>query len=320
METGSTVLRVDGVSKRYGDLWVLKQVSFDLQQGQVLGLLGRNGAGKSTLLSIMSGCLHQDQGLVSIFGNDMLLKPLEAKHDVGFLPEIPPLYAEMTVQTFLLFCAEIKGVVREQRKTHVLEIMRVSGLAEVAARRIGNLSRGFRQRVGLAQALCGAPGILLLDEPTAGFDPSQSAEFRAIIRSLAKKHSIVFSSHILSEVQAICDRVLILHEGELVYDHTLDETATQSVRTLRLRALLGEERLLTALRTLQGVRRVRLQKKPVKGTEVLIEAERDAAIEESLFTLLQGLNAPILMLAPVEETLEDVFLRISPHTTERVSA
>ncbi len=313
------MIKVEAISKRYGSLWALRSVSFQMPQGQVLGLLGRNGAGKSSLLNIMAGCSHPQEGHLLIHGISMQQEPMYAKRQVGFLPETPPLYREMTVVAYLRFCCDLKGVVKSDRERHVKEIAAITGLQQVLGRRIANLSRGFRQRVGLAQALCGAPQVLLLDEPTAGFDPSQSAEFRKLIRALAKKHTIVFSSHILSEVQLACDRVIILHEGILVYDQAKAQGEGKG-RQLRLRALISESKLLPALRSLPSVTRVIKQPAPSKGTEVILHGGQDTPLEEELFTLLQGLQAPILLLTPVEESLEDVFLRISSTPVREVPA
>lgn len=304
------MVKVTSVSKRYGTLWALRNVSFEVPAGQVLGLLGRNGAGKSTLLNVLSGCTHPTSGEVSINGSDMLLHPLDAKHSIGFLPEVPPLYDEMTIEAYLRFCIKLKDVVNKQQANHLEEISLLAGLTDVLSRRVGNMSRGYRQRIGLAQALAGTPEVLLLDEPTAGFDPPQAADFRALIRSLSKQHTIILSSHILSEVESVCDRVLILHEGALVYDQEKDRSQS-STRKVRLRALLDENKLLSAIRSLPSAQRVHRQNTPERGAEVIIETAVGSTLEEDVFALLQCLQAPILVLTPLSESLEDIFLRIS---------
>ena len=250
------MITLTSITKRYGNTVALSDVSFTARQGEVLGLLGQNGAGKTTALNIITGCLAPSAGSVTIGGHDLIQEPRQARRLVGYLPEVPPLYDEMTVRAYLRFACELKLVLPADIPAHVEEIATRTGLKQMLGRRIGNLSKGYRQRVGLAQALCGDPEVLILDEPTSGLDPRQTAEFRETLREQANGRTVLFSSHILSEVQALCDRVIILHHGQIVLDSNLKQL--QSGSALRLRAdIQGDAKvLLPALRSLAGVRRV----------------------------------------------------------------
>ncbi len=304
------MISVDRVSKRFGPIRALEDVSFEIRQGQVVGLLGQNGAGKSTLLNIMSGYLPATAGSVSIDGHSILTEPMPAKSSIGYLPEIPPLYPEMTVEEYLHFCCALKRVQPSQRKEHADEIIEVTGLQEVRRRLIANLSKGYRQRTGLAQALCGAPRLLLLDEPTSGFDPAQVVEFRKTIRDLSRKHTIIFSSHILSEVQSVCERILILHQGRLVLDRDLCGAENQE-RAFHVLIAMGSDRVLPAVRSLSSVKRVKKLASDANLTELHITVKQDSDFQRELFALLSGLQAPILELSPLQDRVEDVFLKFT---------
>ena len=208
------MIRLEHVSKNYGGIPALRDVSLHVLRGETVGLLGRNGAGKTTALNLMTGYFPPTEGKVYVGGKDMLADPRNCKRMIGYLPEKPPLYDEMSVEDYLLFVSELREVLRKANRAHVREIMDLCALSEVRSRIIGNLSKGYRQRVGIAQALCGAPEILILDEPTVGLDPKQTVEMRELIRELGKDHTVIFSSHILSEVQQLCSRVIILNEAE----------------------------------------------------------------------------------------------------------
>ena len=306
------MLKLEGVTKRYGSVFALKDVSFSASQGQVLGLLGQNGAGKTTTLNILTGYLSATCGSVTIGGHDILHDPRVAKRLMGYLPEHPPLYDEMTVESYLRFCCQLKEVTRGAIPAHIAEILKTTGLDEVAGRRLGNLSKGFRQRAGIAQALCGAPEVLVLDEPTVGLDPRQITEIRALIKKLGEKHTVVFSSHMLHEIQALCSRVVILHKGRLIKEADMQALTGNTGDTLRLRVSIRmkERLLLPALHGLDGVKRVEvLPTQNIEITEAVLECQRDKNPEEKLFTLLSGLQAPLLRLMPMIDTLEEVFLQ-----------
>ncbi len=298
----------ENVSKHYGVHKALDQVNFTVKKGQVLGLLGQNGAGKTTAMNIMTGCLAPSQGRVLLGGYDVLFQPKQAKRLMGYLPETAPLYDEMTVKSYLRFACELKEVEKKHIPGHVAAVAEKTGLKDVLGRKIGNLSKGYRQRVGVAQALCGTPDVIILDEPTVGLDPRQASEMRQLIRSLQGEHTVIFSSHILSEVQQVCDRVLILHHGKVLCDSELNALKH---RENRLRAVIagGEGSLLPALRTLETVKRVDVIRGGEAGTtQVVLTVEKEGA-ERELFTLLSAMQAPLLRLQPVEDSLEDVFLK-----------
>ncbi|MBR1606424.1 MAG: ABC transporter ATP-binding protein [Clostridia bacterium] len=304
------MITFSGITKRYGAVAAVSELSFTVDRGETLGLLGQNGAGKTTALSIMTGYLAPTSGTVTIGGHDLMAEPRQAKRLLGYLPEVPPLYDEMTVRAALGFACELKLVVAADIPGHIAEIAEKTGLTDMLGRRVGNLSKGFRQRVGLAQALCGDPEVLVLDEPTSGLDPRQTAEFRQTLRDLAQGRTVVFSSHILSEVQALCSRVIILHHGRIVCDQNLK--ALQSAEGLRLRAEIrgDKKRLLPALRELPGVRAVTALPEAAPGVATVL-LDCDQPPEKALFDLLCGLRMPLLRLQEAQSSLEEIFLRLT---------
>lgn len=219
------MIELKDVTKRYGSVWALHGVSLRVERGGVTGLLGQNGAGKTTLINILTGYIAPTSGQALIDGLDPLTEPVAAKRRLGYLPEHPPLYDEMTVREYLSFAAELRGVERRAIPAHVDEVMELCGLRDMRGRLIANLSKGYRQRAGLAQALCGDPDVLVLDEPTVGLDPKQIVEIRELIRRLSDGRTIIFSSHILSEVRQLCDHVAILHAGRLMLDAPMTDLA-----------------------------------------------------------------------------------------------
>ena len=309
------MIELKQVTKRYGAAAAVSDLSFRAPEGQIIGLLGQNGAGKTTTLNILTGYMPPTSGQVLVDGMDMLTHARECKRRIGYLPERPPLYDEMTVRSYLAFVCELKEVQPRAIRQHVREIMDVCGLHEVQGRMIGHLSKGYRQREGIAQALCGDPPVLVLDEPTVGLDPRQVAEIRQLIRRLGQKHTVIFSSHMLPEIQQLCQRVVILHKGRLIRE--ADMTAlTVGDDSLRLRASIAgaQKELLPALQSLPCVRRVRTLPGSGKNmTEVLLECAPDAvpAPQAQLFSLLCGLNAPLHMLSQERDTLEEFFLRLT---------
>ena len=312
--TRSSMVIFEGISKRYGVHKALDEVSFTLEKGQVLGLLGQNGAGKSTAMNIMTGCLAPTKGRVLMGGQDVLLSPRAAKRMIGYLPEAAPLYDEMTVQAYLRFACELKEVEKKHIPAHVEMVADKTGLEDVLQRKIGNLSKGYRQRVGVAQALCGTPDVIILDEPTAGLDPRQASELRQLIQSLRGEHTVIFSSHILSEVQSVCDRVLILHHGKVLCDSALEELKN---RENKLRAVIacGEGTLMPALRSLEKISHVEVIRGGEPGTTQVLLTVREDGAERELFTLLSALQAPLLRLQAQERSLEEIFLK----TTDEIS-
>ena len=306
------MIELDRAVKRYGSTEALKGVSLQVMQGETVGLLGRNGAGKTTALNLITGYLPPSEGQVRIHGMDMLTRPRECKRMIGYLPEKPPLYDEMTVEEYLLFVSELREVVRKANRQHVEEILEKCGLTEMRRRVIGHLSKGYRQRAGIASALCGTPEILILDEPTVGLDPKQTVEMRELIRRLGEEHTVLFSSHLLSEVQQLCSRVIILHEGKMIRSLPLGEKKGETVR-LRLRAAGKEATLKTALTGLSCVTAAESAEKAEPGeAEFLLTCRRSderGRCTDQIFRLLAEMNAPIRLLKEEQDTLEEVFLR-----------
>jgi len=308
------LIEIQNVSRRYGSVQALHNVNLRVEKGSVVGLLGQNGAGKTTLLNILTGYLAPTEGRVLIDGFDPLLEAAQARRQLGYLPEHPPLYDEMTVREYLFFASELKGVVRKAIPAHVDEVMELTGLTDMRSRVLAHLSKGYRQRAGMAQALCGDPDVLVLDEPTVGLDPKQITEIRSLIRTLGKGRTIVFSSHILSEVQQLCNHVVILDRGEVKLDAETGSVSSGETITLLLTVGAAEGRILSRLREVDGVRRVTLQPaSQMDQTTVLISFDNTPEPERRLFGLLSGLNIPILHLSRCEDTLEQVFLNVISH-------
>lgn len=311
------MIELRGVTKRYGAVEAVSDLSFRAPKGQVVGLLGQNGAGKTTTLNMLTGYLPPTAGQVLVDGLDMLAQPRECKRRIGYLPERPPLYDEMTVADYLRFCCELKEVQRKEIPRHIDEILNICGLTEERGRLIGHLSKGYRQRVGVAQALCGNPPVLVLDEPTVGLDPRQVVEIRELMRELGREHTVIFSSHLLPEIQQLCQRVVILHKGRLVREADMSElTDTGDVIRLRVSIAMKERQLVPALKSLPCVRRVKtLPTMDVNVTEAVLECDASdkaqGTPQEQLFRLLCGLDAPINMLVQQRDTLEAAFLRLT---------
>ena len=306
------MIELEHVTKNYGSIPALRDVSLHVGKGETVGLLGRNGAGKTTALNLITGYFPPTEGKVRIGGKDMTADPRACKRMIGYLPEKPPLYDEMTVEEYLTFVSELREVVRKANRAHVEEIMELCALTDVRQRLIGHLSKGYRQRTGIAQALCGAPEILILDEPTVGLDPKQTVGMRELIRQLGKEHTVIFSSHILSEVQQLCSRVIILNEGKLVRSVDTAEEEKDQIR-LRLRVAGQQEAILNALKGLRYVRRAEAAESPEEGTaEIVLECARtdeQGRATDQIFRKLAELNAPIRMMQEEKDTLEEIFLK-----------
>ena len=306
------MIELEHVTKYYGSIPALRDVSLHVPGGETVGLLGRNGAGKTTALNLMTGYFPPTEGKVRIGGKDMLSDPRACKRMIGYLPEKPPLYDEMSVEDYLFFVCELREVVRKANRAHVEEILELCGLKDMRRRVIGHLSKGYRQRVGIAQALCGSPEILILDEPTVGLDPKQTVEMRELIRRLGEDHTVLFSSHILSEVQQLCSRVIILNEGRMVQSIDLTEKKDDMMK-IRLRAAAGKEALVNALKGLKCVISAEPAQSLEEGTaEVVIEcrpADEQGRATDQIFRLMAEMNAPIRMMNEEKDTLEEIFLR-----------
>jgi len=304
------MIELRNVTKRYGAVEAVAGLSFRAPEGQIVGLLGQNGAGKTTTLNMLTGYLPPTSGQVLVDGMDMLAQPRECKRRIGYLPERPPLYDEMTVADYLRFVCQLKEVRRRAIPAHLTEVLDTCGLTEVQGRIIGHLSKGYRQRVGVAQALCGDPPVIVLDEPTVGLDPRQVVEIRELMRTLGRSHTVIFSSHMLPEIQQLCQRVVILHQGRLVQEADMTElTDTGDVIRLRMSIAAKERILVPALQSLPCVRRVKtLPTMDVNITEAVIECTLDDP-ETAIFRLLCGLDAPIRRMIREQESLEAAFLK-----------
>ena len=302
------MIEVRNVTKRYGSVKALDDVSFTADSGEVLGLLGPNGAGKSTTMNIMTGYLSAGEGTVLIDGVDILEHPKEAKAKIGYLPEIPPLYPDMTVRKYLEFIFEPKKV-RLPKKEHIDEVMEVVKISDVESRVIRNLSKGYRQRVGLAAALLGNPPVLILDEPTVGLDPKQIIDIRKLIKSLGKKHTIIFSSHVLSEVSAVCDRIVMINNGKIVADAATDKLseAISGDGMLALEVDGATNAVRDAIGSVEGVKRVTKG----AGMSYTVEYESGTDVRRGIFNALAKANCPILMMRQGGLTLEESFLKLT---------
>ncbi len=307
------MVEVKGLTKRYGAKLALDHVSFKVEEGSIVGFLGPNGAGKSTAMNIITGYLSPTAGQVLVSGKSILEEPAEVKRMIGYLPEVPPLYADMTVKEYLNFMYELKKT-KLPREQHLAEICRLVKIEDVYGRLIGNLSKGYRQRVGIAQALIGNPPVLILDEPTVGLDPKQIIEIRSLIKGLGKNHTVILSSHILSEVQAVCERIIVINNGRLVADGATDTLAhdlSQDHRLL-LRAEGPEREMLHAIQAMPHVREVlSLGEKEPGVFELSVECDPDADLRRDLFALMSRKGWPMLALKNSDLTLEELFLQLT---------
>ncbi len=306
------MIEVQGLTKRYGNKVAVNDISFTVDKGEILGFLGPNGAGKSTTMNILTGYLSSDIGKVVIGGFDILDQPDEAKKKIGYLPENPPLYMDMTVREYLDFVYDLKKV-KIPRKKHLDEICRTVKIADVYDRLIKNLSKGYKQRVGLAQALIGNPEVLVLDEPTVGLDPKQIIDIRNLIKSLGEKHTVILSSHILPEIQAVCDRIIIINQGRIVADDSAANLSANISTDHRMMITVegNENEVYKTLSTLPGMREVITLGSRGNGCyEYSLEAKEGVDIRRELNKRLAARNWPIMALKSNELTLEDIFLKL----------
>jgi len=313
------VIEAKDLVKRYGPHTAVDHVSFKINQGEIVGFLGPNGAGKSTTMNILTGYLSSTEGTVTVDGMNILEQPLEVKKRIGYLPENPPLYPEMTVKEYLVFAGEIKKVPKEELNGRIEEVMQTVGISDVAGRLVKNLSKGYKQRVGLAQAMIGKPDILILDEPTAGLDPKQILEIRHLIKELGKEHTVILSSHILPEVSAVCKRVLIMNEGKIVADDTPENLAKRLLggSHLLLRVDGSEAQVESALKKIPDLQNLSFRESQEAGTvEVVAEAAKDKDIRRDVFKALSAAGLPILMMRSLDMSLEEIFLHLTTKEEE----
>lgn len=316
------MIEVRDLVKRYGSHLAVDHLSFVVEKGQIYGFLGPNGAGKSTTMNIMTGYLGATEGQVLVNGHDMLKEPEEAKRLIGYLPEVPPLYTDMTVREYLAFAAELKKVKRAEILSQVEQVMDMVKLGDVQHRLIRNLSKGYKQRVGLAQAVLGSPEIIILDEPTVGLDPKQIIEIRQLIRDLAEKHTVILSSHILAEVREVCDHVMIISKGRLVASDTPDhlERLIEGEETLELEAKGSRSQVEDILRGIQGVRELRSYGQGDGMTKIQIQVADHQEIREEIFYAFAENRCPLYRIQMSKATLEDVFLELTQNENEDSAA
>ncbi len=316
------MIEIKNLVKKYGKKLAVDNVSFTVRDGEILGLLGPNGAGKSTTMNIMTGYLSATSGEVNISGFDILDNPIDAKKHIGYLPEIPPLYVDMTVSEYLDFVYDLKGAKEKSKKKHLAEIMETVKITDVANRLIANLSKGYKQRVGLAQAMVGNPEVLILDEPTVGLDPMQIIEIRSVIKKLGKNHTVILSSHILQEVQAICDRVVIINNGKVAAIDTPDNLARNISNENRFSLRIsGDERTaLDVLESIDGIKNVKsLGRKERNSIDFIVETEPNVDVRPVIFQAMAAQNLPILSMSTVDMTLEDIFIEVTSNENNSFS-
>ena len=316
------MIRAENLTKRYGQHVAIDSLNFNIEKGEILGFLGPNGAGKSTTMNIITGYLSASDGKVLVNDLDVLEHPNEVKKMIGYLPEQPPLYLEMTALEYLKFVGEIKGVPKLELKSDLDRIMELAKITDVRNRLIRNLSKGYRQRVGLAQALVGNPELLILDEPTIGLDPKQIIEMRNLIKSLGKEHTIVLSSHILPEISAVCQRVLIINKGKIAATDT-PENLSQRIagkNRISLRVEGPEKEVKSKLNSLDGVKSVDVTSSTeANAVDVLVEADKDHDLRREVFRAMSKADYPILMMRPMDMSLEDIFLQLTTTESQEVS-
>ncbi len=308
------MIEVNNLVKRYGDHPAVDHLSFKIEKGKIYGFLGPNGAGKSTTMNMITGYIASTEGTVRIDGHDILEEPEAAKKCIGYLPEQPPLYFDMTVLEYMKFVADLKKIPKDKKATMIEEVMDMVKISDMRNRLIKNLSKGYRQRVGLAEAIMGYPEVIILDEPTVGLDPKQIIEIRTLIKDLKKKHTVILSSHILSEVSAVCDYVLIISHGKLVASDTPENLGKLAEGSNTLEMLIKGEKsqIKQALESIEGVNSVTIEKDEKQNlwsTKVSTEENND--IREKVFYKMSDINSPIYEMKSKKVSLEEIFLELT---------
>lgn len=308
------MIEVRNLVKKYGNHVAVDHLNFTVEKGKIYGFLGPNGAGKSTTMNMITGYIASTEGDILIDGHNILEEPEEAKKRIGYLPEMPPLYQDMTVREYLEFAAELKAIPREKKKSNIEEVMSTTKIEDVKNRLIKNLSKGYKQRVGLAQALLGYPEIIILDEPTVGLDPKQIIEIRDLIKGLGRKHTVILSSHILSEVSAVCDHVLIIDKGRLVASDSPENLSKLMAgdNSLEFTIKGGEEDIRKAFDMVENVQEIIYHDSLVKGAcDVTVKVSGEQDIRENIFFALAEMKCPILKMQSGNMSLEEVFLKLT---------
>lgn len=310
------MIKIEHLTKNYGSMCAVDNISFSIESGETVGFLGPNGAGKSTTMNILTGYLSGTSGSASVDGIDILTDPLGAKKLIGYLPEQPPLYPDMTVAEYLNFCYDLKGCTLP-RRPHLNEICDVVKISDVKGRLIKNLSKGYKQRVGIAQALIGNPKVIIFDEPTVGLDPKQIIEIRSLIRTLGRDHTVILSTHILQEVQAVCDRIIIINKGKIVADEKTENITrvAENNRRFNLKVCGPQKEVLSLLKSTQGIIYAEaLAEKDGDANTYMIESEYGVDIRKKLFFSLAERGWAIIGLEALGMSLEDIFISVVDNT------
>lgn len=307
------MIEVKNLTKKYGDHVAVDNLSFRVEKGQIYGFLGPNGAGKSTTMNILTGYIAATGGTVTIDGKDIQKEPEEAKKRIGYLPEMPPLYMDMTVEEYLTFAAQLKKIDKKEQKAQIEKVMEMTQITDMRSRLIRNLSKGYRQRVGLAQAVLGDPEVIILDEPSVGLDPKQIIEIRDLIRELGKNHTIILSSHILSEVSAVCDRIMIIAHGQLMASDSPEGLQKLMAGSMELQLTVkGEtERLKAVLNNISEIETLEVLGEQEGQTKVKVVFQENSDAREKIFYCLADEKMPIMEMVPTRKSLEDIFLELT---------
>lgn len=300
------MIEVSRLTKKYGDRTAVDDISFSVGKGEILGFLGQNGAGKSTTMKMITGFMPPTEGTSSIAGFDVFEHPQEVKKRIGFLPETPPLYSELLVSEYLFFVAELRQVPKVNRAAMVARAVERCQLGDVRDRLIGNLSKGYRQRVGIAQAIVHEPEVVILDEPTIGLDPKQVSEARSLIQSMRGERTLVYSTHILSEVAATCDRIIVIHRGKIVAQESIDQLEGQGVAKTELIVKNMNDATVSAVRNLKGVKNVKAVSNG--SNRLIVESEKSEELMTEISKAVVQSNAGLLRMAPVKLSLEEYYL------------
>ncbi len=307
------MIEVKNVTKKYGNFEAVKNINFKIEDGEIIGLLGPNGAGKSTTMNMLTGYIEQTEGEIIIDGYDMLKKPKKAKKEIGYMPEGVPLYTDLTVKEFVNYMADIKKVDKKQKKEKIEKILKETGLEDVKGKLIKNLSRGYKQRTSMAGALVGEPKILILDEPTVGLDPKQITEIRELIKELGKTHTVILSSHILSEVSQICSKVIIINKGEIVAVDTPEnlEKKVSMNNNIYVTVEDNENKITNITSNIEGIKKVELISQNDDGTKkYVLEVDKDVDLRKVIFAEFAKENITIFEMKKADVTLEDAFMKL----------
>lgn len=307
------MIEVKNLSKKYGSKTALDEINFIVNDGEILGFLGPNGAGKSTTMNIITGYISSTAGTVTVDGDEIMENPIAVKRKIGYLPEQPPLYLDMTVKAYLSFMYDLKKI-KLNKKQHIKEVCKVVKIDDVYNRVIKHLSKGYKQRVGIAQALLGDPKLLILDEPTVGLDPNQIIEIRNLIKVLGEKHTIILSSHVLSEIQTVCNRVIVINKGKVVADDTTANLSSGlSAENRLILSIEGDQNtIISALEGLPGVKTVTLSKTNSDASaEYVVNYDKNEDIRKVVFTKMAEINCPIISMRNDNMTLEDIFRKLT---------